>query len=102
MIFALPVWAALVLWAGLSHAHPDAGYSSHPYVYHDYGNRPTTIGDPKLRKVYELLYPYYQRPRYRYPFYDHEGNGELLYGYGGPRLFKYTVFKPVEGYLRRR
>ncbi|XP_045125000.1 uncharacterized protein LOC123512623 [Portunus trituberculatus] len=63
---------------------------------------PAVVTDPKLRKVYEFLYPYYQKPRYRYPFYDGEGNGELLYGYGGPRLFRYTVFKPVEGYLRRR
>ncbi|KAK4298430.1 hypothetical protein Pmani_029222 [Petrolisthes manimaculis] len=61
---------------------------------------PAVVHDPKLRKVYELIYPFYQRPRYRYPFYDHQGNGELLYGYGGRKLFKYTVFKPVEGYLR--
>ncbi|XP_037802852.1 uncharacterized protein LOC119597364 [Penaeus monodon] len=65
------------------------------------GKRPAEVRDPKLRKIYELIYPYYQRPKYRYPFYDHQGKGELLYGYGGPQLFRYTVFKPVEGFLRR-
>ena len=40
------------------------------------------------------------RPNYRFPFYDHKGNGELLYGYGQQKLFPYTVFRPVEGYLR--
>ncbi|KAG7173169.1 hypothetical protein Hamer_G008704 [Homarus americanus] len=85
--------------AGCVYGGPDDGYSPPPSF--TYGKRPAHVPDPKLRKVYELIYPYYQRPRYRYPFYDHEGNGELLYGYGGPRLYKYTIFKPVEGYLRR-
>ncbi|CAL4111201.1 unnamed protein product [Meganyctiphanes norvegica] len=74
-------------------------YSAHPD--YRYGKRPPNVRDPKLRKVYELFYPYYQRPNYRYPFYDGAGNGELLYGYGGKKLYRYTVFKPVEGYLRR-
>lgn len=92
--------------AVLQSAAESPGYPPHqgPY-YHDhfrygYDKNPTAIRDPKVRKVYELLYPYYQRPRYRYPFYDHEGNGELLYGYGGRKLYRYTIFKPVEGYLR--
>jgi len=50
----------------------------------------------------QLPYPYYQRPHYRYPYYDKEGNGHLLYGYGGRKLFKYQEFKPLEGYSRRR
>lgn len=74
-------------------------YGAHPD--YRYGKRPPSVRDPKLRKVYELFYPYYQKPNYRYPFYDNSGNGELLYGYGGQKLFRYTVFKPVEGYLRK-
>lgn len=39
-------------------------------------------------------------PRHRYPYYDRQGRGKLLYGYGGQTLYKYTVFKPLEGYFR--
>ena len=36
----------------------------------------------------------------RYPFYDVHGRGQLLYGYGGPRLYPYTKFKQIEGYYK--
>ena len=26
--------------------------------------------------------------------------GELLYGYGGKKLYEYSVFKPLEGYFK--
>ncbi|XP_069936385.1 uncharacterized protein [Cherax quadricarinatus] len=101
MILASPMWSTWLLVLVLTAralALPDTA----PQGFYTYGERPpAVIPDPNLRKVYELFYPYYQRPRYRYPFYNDEGKGELLYGYGGPRLFKYTVFKPVEGFLRR-
>ena len=42
---------------------------------------------------------YYDIPKHRYPYYDENGRGRLLYGYGGPTLYKYSVFKPLEGYF---
>lgn len=50
-----------------------------------------------------LVWPntYYDRPRHRHPYYNHDGTGKLLYGYGGPSLYHYTVFRPLEGYFRR-
>jgi hypothetical protein len=45
-----------------------------------------------------LPYPYFQRPRYRYPVYDRQGRGTLLYGYGGPETYQYRVFTPIEGH----
>eukprot|EP00090_Calanus_glacialis_P002961 TRINITY_DN12159_c0_g1_i1.p1 TRINITY_DN12159_c0_g1~~TRINITY_DN12159_c0_g1_i1.p1 ORF type:complete len:117 (-),score=24.45 TRINITY_DN12159_c0_g1_i1:307-657(-) len=42
---------------------------------------------------------YYSRPKYRYPYYDNTGKGQLLYGYGGKDLYEYSVFKPLEGYF---
>ena len=42
---------------------------------------------------------YYDIPKHRYPYYDENGTGRLLYGYGGKTLYKYTVFKPLEGYF---
>ena len=43
---------------------------------------------------------YYDVPKHRYPYYDENGTGRLLYGYGGKTLYKYTVFKPLEGYFK--
>jgi len=43
---------------------------------------------------------YYSRPNYRYPYYDNTGKGYLLYGYGGKKLYEYSVFKPLEGYFK--
>lgn len=37
------------------------------------------------------------RPKYRYPYYDEHGRGKLLYGYGGPELFQYKSYSPLEG-----
>ncbi|XP_057663913.1 uncharacterized protein LOC130898547 isoform X2 [Diorhabda carinulata] len=42
-------------------------------------------------------FQYYERPKYRYPYYDENGVGRLLYGYGDDKLYKYTVFSPLEG-----
>ncbi len=53
-----------------------------------------------LSKLFIWPNTYYDRPKHRYPYYDKKGTGRLLYGYGGPSLYKYTVFKPLEGYFR--
>lgn len=37
------------------------------------------------------------RPKYRYPYYDLNGKGKLLYGYGGPELYQYRSYTPIEG-----
>jgi hypothetical protein len=54
------------------------------------------------RNRHKWVWPnsYYDIPKYRYPYYDEHGNGKLLYGFGGKDLYKYSVFKPIEGYLR--
>jgi len=45
-----------------------------------------------------LPYPYFQKPKYRYPVYDRNGRGTLLYGYGGKETYNYRVFTPIEGH----
>ncbi len=54
------------------------------------------------RNLHKWVWPnsYYDIPKYRYPYYDEHGNGKLLYGFGGKDLYKYSVFKPIDGYLR--
>uniref|UniRef100_A0A2A4JLM0 Uncharacterized protein n=1 Tax=Heliothis virescens TaxID=7102 RepID=A0A2A4JLM0_HELVI len=42
-------------------------------------------------------FQYFERPNYRYPYYDEQGRGKLLYGYGGPELYQYKSFSPLEG-----
>ncbi|XP_059476598.1 uncharacterized protein LOC132197363 [Neocloeon triangulifer] len=42
-------------------------------------------------------FQYFERPKYRYPYYDENGRGRLLYGYGGPELFQYKSYSPLEG-----
>ncbi|XP_072742699.1 uncharacterized protein [Anoplolepis gracilipes] len=42
-------------------------------------------------------FQYFERPRYRYPYYDENGKGKLLYGYGGPELYQYKTYSPLEG-----
>lgn len=37
------------------------------------------------------------RPKYRYPYYDVNGKGKLLYGYGGTDLYQYKSYSPLEG-----
>jgi len=37
------------------------------------------------------------RPKYRYPYYDENGKGKLLYGYGGSDLYQYKAYSPLEG-----
>lgn len=37
------------------------------------------------------------RPKYRYPFYDENGKGRILYGYGGPDLYQYKTYTALEG-----
>ena len=51
-----------------------------------------------LRRLFVLPNTYYDIPRHRYPYYDEKGTGRLLYGYGGRTLYKYSIFKPLEGY----
>ncbi|XP_055315512.1 uncharacterized protein LOC129575655 [Sitodiplosis mosellana] len=42
-------------------------------------------------------FQYFERPKYRYPYYDENGRGKLLYGYGGPELYQYRSYSPLEG-----
>ncbi|XP_058124023.1 uncharacterized protein LOC131281790 [Anopheles ziemanni] len=42
-------------------------------------------------------FQYFERPKYRYPYYDENGKGKLLYGYGGPELYQYKSFSPLDG-----
>uniref|UniRef100_A0A336KKT7 CSON012081 protein n=1 Tax=Culicoides sonorensis TaxID=179676 RepID=A0A336KKT7_CULSO len=42
-------------------------------------------------------FQYFERPKYRYPYYDEHGRGKLLYGYGGPELYQWTAYTPLEG-----
>ncbi|KAL7736115.1 hypothetical protein ACLKA6_003848 [Drosophila palustris] len=42
-------------------------------------------------------FQYFERPKYRYPYYDETGKGKLLYGYGGPELYQYKTYTPLEG-----
>ena len=37
-------------------------------------------------------------PNYRYPYYDSNGRGYLLYGYGKGDLYTYSEFDAMEGY----
>lgn len=58
-------------------------------------------GGSSLGKLLGQFLPntYYSRPKFRYPYYDRNGQGYLLYGYGGKELYEYSVFKPLEGYF---
>lgn len=42
-------------------------------------------------------FQYFERPKYRYPYYDEHGRGRLLYGYGGSDLYQYKSYSPLEG-----
>ncbi|XP_043461694.1 uncharacterized protein LOC122498148 [Leptopilina heterotoma] len=42
-------------------------------------------------------FQYFERPRYRYPYYDENGRGRLLYGYGGSDLYQYKSYSALEG-----
>ncbi|KAK9747240.1 hypothetical protein QE152_g5436 [Popillia japonica] len=42
-------------------------------------------------------FQYFERPKYRYPYYDENGIGRLLYGYGDDKLYQYKQFTPLEG-----
>ncbi|XP_026279848.1 uncharacterized protein LOC113207478 [Frankliniella occidentalis] len=42
-------------------------------------------------------FQYFERPKYRYPYYDEKGRGKLLYGYGGSDLYQYKTYSPLEG-----
>ena len=48
---------------------------------------------PALLRKYLPVIPntYYDIPKHRYPYYDENGSGRLLYGYGGKTLYKYTM-----------
>lgn len=51
-----------------------------------------TIAQPKAPN-----FQYFERPKYRYPYYDENGKGKLLYGYGGPELYQYKTYSALEG-----
>lgn len=51
-----------------------------------------TIAQPKAPN-----FQYFERPKYRYPYYDENGRGKLLYGYGGPELYQYKTYSGLEG-----
>ena len=53
-----------------------------------------------LRKLFTWPNTYYDIPKHRYPYYDKNGTGKLLYGYGGTTLYRYSIFKPLEGYFK--
>lgn len=55
------------------------------------------------RNRHKWVWPnsYYDIPKYRYPYYNEHGIGKLLYGFGGKDLYKYSVFKPIDGYQKR-
>ena len=53
-----------------------------------------------LAKLFVWPNTYYDVPKHRYPYYDENGTGRLLYGYGGQTLYRYSVFKPLEGYFK--
>ncbi|XP_015593965.1 uncharacterized protein LOC107267160 [Cephus cinctus] len=51
-----------------------------------------TIAQPRAPN-----FQYFERPKYRYPFYDENGRGRLLYGYGGSDLYQYRTYTALEG-----
>ena len=55
-----------------------------------------------LRNLFVWPNSYYDVPRHRYPYYDASGTGKLLYGFGGRSLYKYSVFRPLEGYFKKK
>ncbi|XP_014214133.1 uncharacterized protein LOC106643489 [Copidosoma floridanum] len=42
-------------------------------------------------------FQYFERPYYRYPYYDNSGKGLLLYGHGGIQLYKYKTYSTLDG-----
>ena len=62
----------------------------------------THVDSKKFSLANLFVWPntYYDIPKHRYPYYDENGTGRLLYGYGGSDLYRYSVFKPLEGYFR--
>lgn len=46
---------------------------------------------------YTNIHLFIYRPKYRYPYYDENGRGKLLYGYGGPDLYQYKTYSALEG-----
>ncbi|KAK0158525.1 hypothetical protein PV328_009518 [Microctonus aethiopoides] len=53
----------------------------------------STLPQPKAPN-----FQYYERPKYRYPYYDEHGRGKLLYGYGDEKeLYQYSTYNTLEG-----
>ena len=75
--------------------------NSHLYSKENENNGGGLFNLSALFRKYLPVIPntYYDIPKHRYPYYDENGTGRLLYGYGGEKLYKYTVFKPLEGYF---
>lgn len=51
----------------------------------------------KKKKLQDCNKYLIHRPKYRYPYYDENGRGKLLYGYGGPELYQYKTYSGLEG-----
>ena len=99
----------LLLMSGCS---PDYSYNPNPpqpipgstNYGKEWGPRPFTERPEAaslLGQLMEGIVPnsYYSRPALRFPYYDKQGKGYLLYGYGGKELFEYSVFDMLEGYF---
>jgi len=54
-----------------------------------------------IRRAFVLPNTYEEIPRHRYPYYNKDGEGKLIYGYGGQDLYRYSVFKPLDGYFKK-
>ena len=106
---------AIVLQCNAEGAPLPLGKSKHTahhvrdHSYSSGSNLPQVRGEDgfslsSLLRQYLPVIPntYYDIPKHRYPYYDENGTGRLLYGYGGKTLYKYTVFKPLEGYFKKR
>ena len=105
---------AIVLQCNANAAPLPLGKSKHKAHYvssHSHtssSNEPQHVRDDEgfsLSNLFRKYLPvipntYYDIPKHRYPYYDENGTGRLLYGYGGKTLYKYTVFKPLEGYFK--
>ena len=106
LLMILIVGAKVVELAGsaLPHGKPKIQVPQ-PSSYAYKGQQSQTVNGGFLSSLLRKYLPvipntYYDIPKHRYPYYDENGTGRLLYGYGGKQLYKYTVFKPLEGYFK--
>jgi len=88
-------WLGLVAGARARRVHRDRRSARNPVP------GANIQGKRGLAEMVAALLPntFYSRPKFRYPYYHKDGKGELLYGYGGRKLYQYSIFKPLEGYF---